>query len=292
MSAVADARAGVDDAGPLGDTGLWVDVRGTGPAVLLLAGLGDPAEAWEFQLDAFSGERTVIAFDNRGVGRSPLPPEGISIASMADDAALVLDQLGLASADVIGFSGGSVVAQELAIRHPERVDSLVLVGTWARPDEYFTRAIWAWRWIAAAAPDARSFLEAFFLWVYTARAHADGFVDAVIDAALDFPFPQSTEAFLAQIDAFTEHDALDRLGAIDAPTLVVTGAEDLICPPRLGSEVATAIPGARFVVMPGEAHQPFQESPDAFNTLVRDFWQQLGGPPTLGTGSQVGDADA
>ena len=266
------AAAVTNFAGPLGDTGLWVDVRGTGPAVLLLAGLGDPAEAWEFQLNAFSGERTVIAFDNRGVGRSALPVDGVSIASMADDAARVLERLGFESADVIGFSGGGVLAQELALRHTERVASLVLVGTWARPDEYLRRTLATWRWMATSAPDVRAFLESFFLWVYTARAHADGFVDAVLDATLEFPFPQSAEGFLAQLDAFTEHDALDRLGAIAVPTLVVAGAEDLICPPRLGAEVAATISGARLVVMPGEAHQPFQESPDAFNALVRDFW--------------------
>lgn len=184
----------VAQAGLLGDTGLWVDVRGTGPAVLLIAGLGDPAEAWEFQLDALAADHTVIAFDNRGVGRSPMPDGALSVPGMADDAALVLDALGLASAHVIGFSGGSVIAQELALRHPARVASMVLVGTWARPDAYFESMAAAWRWIAPAAPDPRSFLEAFFLWVYTADAHATGLVAAMVDAALVFPHPQSGEA--------------------------------------------------------------------------------------------------
>ena len=73
----------------------------------------------------------------------------------------------------------------------------MLVSTWARDDEYFRAMTTAWRWIAAAAPDTRSFLETFFLWVYTAQAHSNGFVAAMIDAALDFPHQQSAEAFIA-----------------------------------------------------------------------------------------------
>ena len=99
-------------------------------------------------------------------------------------------------------------------------------------------------------------------------------VDAIIDEALDFPFPQSPEAFRRQLDAWVPHDTLDRLGAINVPTLVVAGELDIITPPRCGRIVADGIPGAEFVVMPGEAHQPFQERPDAFNALVDEFWRR------------------
>lgn len=80
------------------------------------------------------------------------------------------------------------------------------------------------------------------------------------------------EAFHRQLDAFLAHDALDQLAAIDVPTLVVAGGLDLICPPRLGRTVADAISGARFELLPDEAHQSFQESSDRFHDLVRRFW--------------------
>jgi pimeloyl-ACP methyl ester carboxylesterase len=102
----------------LGDTGLWVDDRGDGHPVLLIAGLGDPAEAWELQLESLSDHYRTIAFDNRGVGRSPLPETALTVPSMADDAAAVLDGLRIDRAHVAGFSGGSLIAQELALRHP------------------------------------------------------------------------------------------------------------------------------------------------------------------------------
>jgi pimeloyl-ACP methyl ester carboxylesterase len=260
---------------PAGDVALWVDQRGDGPDVLLLAGLSDPVEAWTFQLEGLSDRYRLTAFDNRGAGRSPMVPDGFTVVDMADDAAEVLRSLGIESAHVMGFSGGSANAQELALRHPELVRSLVLVSTWARPDRYFRAALDAWRWLAEAAPSERAMLEAFFLWIYTPRAHADGTVEAIIEEALAFEHPQAPEGFLRQLDAWAPHDTLDRLGSIDVPTLVVAGGQDRIAGPALNREVADAIGGAELVVLPDEAHQPFQERPDAFNTMVADFWRRV-----------------
>jgi pimeloyl-ACP methyl ester carboxylesterase len=258
-----------------GDVELWVDQRGEGPDVLLIAGLGDPAEAWEYQLDGLSDRYRVTAFDNRGVGRTALTDGELSVPTMADDAAALLRALEIPSAHVLGFSGGSAIAQELALRHPELVRSMVLVGTFAEPDAMFATMTGFWHWLVEAAPSERAMLEAFYLWVYTPRAHEDGTVDALIEAALAFPHQQSTEAFQRQVAAFGAHSALDRLGAVTAPTLVLSGELDIAAPPRLGRRVADAIPGAQFELMPGEAHQPFQEVPELFNARVEAFWKSV-----------------
>ncbi len=94
-------------------TEFWVERRGEGPDVLLIAGLTDPAEAWQFQLDGLSDDRRITAYDNRGTGRTPLPDEPMTVAGMAD-AASILEALGVPEAHVMGFSGGSAIAQELA----------------------------------------------------------------------------------------------------------------------------------------------------------------------------------
>jgi len=250
--------------------------RGSGPDVLLLAGLGDPLEVWQAQLDGLSDRYRLTAIDNRGVGRTPLPDAPLTVAGMADDAAAALAALGVERAHVAGFSGGSAIAQELALRHPGLVDSLVLMSTWGRADAYFSSMLASWRRMVATATDDRSMLEAFYLWIYTRRAHEDGTAAAFIDEALAFPHPQPAEAFIAQVDAFAAHDALDRLGAIVVPTLVMAGGHDLATPPALGRAVADRIPGALFEVIEGEAHQPFQEVPDRWNHRVDAFWREVG----------------
>ena len=97
----------------------------------------------------------------------------------------------------------------------------------------------------------------------------------LIDEALEFPYPTSMETMQRTIDVYLAHQDVDRLAEIRVPTLVLTGELDLICPPRHGRVVADGIPGARFEVLAGEAHQPFQESPEAFNRRVDAFWQQV-----------------
>ena len=89
------------------------------------------------------------------------------------------------------------------------------------------------------------------------------------------PNQQSVEAFQAQIDVCLGHDTADRLSQIAAPTLVLSGELDVILPPRFGRDVAQAIPGSQFEVLPGEAHQPFQEVPDEFNASVDAFWREV-----------------
>ena len=171
---------------------------------------------------------------------------------------------------------GSAIAQELALRHPELVRSLVLISTYARPDALWRSQLNFWRWLAEVAPSERAFFEAFFTWVfYTPRAHADGTVRQIVEETLAFPHKQPLEAFQAQVEVCIEHDTEDRLPQITAPTLVLSGELDVILPPRFGRSVAAGIPNARFDVMPGEAHQPFQEVPEEFDASVEAFWREV-----------------
>jgi pimeloyl-ACP methyl ester carboxylesterase len=258
-----------------GELELWVERRGDGPDVLLIGGLGDPAEAWQAQLDGLADRYRLTAYDNRGTGRTPLPDGPLSIEAMADDAAALLRALDVPAAHVAAFSMGSSIAQELALRHPELVRSLVLVSTWARPDAYWRALVGSWRWMAQEAPSERAFLEAFLLWMYTARAHADGTVAQIIEEMLAFPHKTCLTVIQRTIDALAAHETADRLHQITAPTLVLAGGQDICTPPRYGRIVADGIPGARFEVLPEEAHQPFQEVPDQFNARVDAFWREV-----------------
>jgi pimeloyl-ACP methyl ester carboxylesterase len=258
-----------------GSVDLWVERRGQGPDVLIIAGLGDPVEAWQFQLDGLQDRYRVTAFDSPGVGRSPMLQEPFTVADMADHVAGLLRALAVPTAHVVSQSGGSAIAQELALRHGELVRSLVLVGTWARPDAYLRSTLSFFRWLPEVVPSERAFLEAFFLWVYTPRAHANGLVEQVIQGAIAFPHKMSTEALQRWLDTFIAHDTADRLSEISAPTLVLAGGLDRAAAPYLGRVVANGIPGARFEVLPEEGHRPFVEAADEFNARVDVFWREV-----------------
>jgi pimeloyl-ACP methyl ester carboxylesterase len=258
-----------------GDLDIWAEQVGQGPDVLLIGGAGDTVESWQFQLDSLADRYRLTAFDNRGAGRTAMPGGSVSVETMADDAAQVLQALEIPSAHVAGFSGGSIVAQELALRHPELVRSLVLQSTWPVMDPYLRSWLLFVRWLVQFAPSERTFLEGFFLDIYTARAHNDGTVAQFIQEVLAFPHKQTTQDLQAYLDAFLDHDTTDRLPQITAPTLVLAGGRDSTARPPLGRAVAELIPNARFQVMEQEAHQPFQEVPDEWNARVDAFWRQL-----------------
>ena len=254
---------------------IYVEQAGDGPDVLLIGGLGDTVESWQFQLDGLADRYHLTAFDNRGAGRTPMPEGPLTVETMADDAAALLRALDIPRAHVAGFSGGSIIAQELALRHPKLVRSLVLQSTWPTPDPYLHKWGQFVRWLIEAAPSERAFLEGFFLDIYTARAHNDGSVDQIIEEALAFPHKQSTEDLQRSLDAFLDHDTSDRLSRIAAPTLVLAGGFDPISRPELCRAVAELIPGAEFELMKDESHQPFQEVPDEWNARVDAFWREL-----------------
>jgi 3-oxoadipate enol-lactonase len=262
----------------VGGIDIWTDQVGQGPDVLLMGGLGDTVESWQFQLDGLADRYRLIAFDNRGAGRTAMPEGPVSVEVMADDAAAVLRAFDVPSAHVAGFSGGSIVAQELALRHPELVRSLVLQSTWPVMDAYLRSWLLFVRWLVEVAPSERAFLEGFYLDIYTPRAHNDRTVEQFIEEVLAFPHKQTTEDLHRYIDAFVDHDTTNRLPEIAAPTLVLAGGRDTTARPPLGRAVAERIPGARFEVMEEEAHQPFQEVPDEWNARVDAFWRDIEAP--------------
>jgi pimeloyl-ACP methyl ester carboxylesterase len=183
-----------------------------------------------------------------------------------------MDALGLDRAHVVGVSMGGMIAQELALAHPERVRSLHLGCTLARPDAYLRALVAAWRDVRAGLPREAA-VRTMMLWLFAPGTYADRpeFVEMLVQATLAHPFPQTLTGFLRQTDAVLAHDALDRLRDLRVPVLVSIGEEDILVPPRFSRQLAAAIPGAALRSLAGAGHAYFWERADAFNALVLEF---------------------
>ena len=178
-----------------------------------------------------------------------MPDEPATVEAMADDAAAVLRALEIPSAHVAGFSGGSIIAQELALGHPELVRSLVLAEQLAG-DGLLPPLVAVVRSLAGRGSPERARLPRGVLPGHLHGAGAQrGMVDQIIEEVLAFPHKQSTEDLQAFLDAFLDHDTTDRLPEIAAPTLVIAGGRDPTSRPELCRTVADLIPDAQFEVM-------------------------------------------
>jgi pimeloyl-ACP methyl ester carboxylesterase len=233
---------------------------------------------------AFAERYRTIVFDNRGVGRSSKPAGPYSIAQMADDTAALLDAIGVERAHVVSVSMGGMIAQELALRHPQRVRSLVLGCTYARPDaaieaqlteslQFFgaTRGADGQIEVDLDKLDPMAFIGRLLPLTFTPQFIMTELpkLMEMFGGALQYGFDMN--AILAQVAATQAHDTHDRLDAVRAPTLVFTGDSDLLIPPTNSDVLAARIPGAQLVKLPGGSHGFNFETPDAFNRQVLDF---------------------
>jgi len=242
------------------------------PPVLLVMGWGGDHTGWALQLAALVATHRAIALDNRGAGQSGAPDEPYTIPQMADDAVGLLDALGVSAAHVCGASMGGMIAQEIALRHPDRVLSLQLHCTLARPDAYGSLLVESLLRVRARE-DREEWARALLPWVIS-RATAAGrpdFVKLMLQRTLDNPYPTSHVGLRRQAEAIGAHDTLDRLGTIKTPTLITVGEDDILVPPAFSREIHARIPGAELVTIPGAGHVHFLEQPDAFNAAMLGF---------------------
>jgi 3-oxoadipate enol-lactonase len=263
---------------------LYYEEHGSGDPLLLIMGLAADSTAWMFQVPDFAKRYRTIVFDNRGVGRSSKPSGPYTIHQMADDAAALLETLGIRRAHVVGVSMGGMISQELALRHPARVRGLVLACTYPEPDAEAERqrafSIARFGGQVTAAGETRIDVSAIdplmLLQHLLPRVFNQSFIDRelpkllqIFGGALQWGF--SMEAILGQVEAVMGHRATDRLHQIAAPTLVITGDADLLVSPANSDILARTIPGAKLVKVPGGSHGFNFETPDVFNREVLDF---------------------
>lgn len=253
---------------------LYYEERGSGDPLLLIMGITAPGSAWEKHVADWEKHFRCILVDNRGVGKSGKPPGPYSSAQMADDCAGLLDHLGLEETRVVGCSMGSTIAQQLALRHPEKILSMVLMCPWARCDRA-AKAIFQHMVDCKARLRPEEFSLYIQLLIYSKKSWDDGQMHASLlqdrqNAALDAN-PQPLLGLEGQAAACTVHDVLSELGQIKIPALVIDGEEDVFTPSWMALEVAQAIPRAELYLYKNSGHAFHWENLEDFNPRVRNW---------------------
>lgn len=260
----------------ISDVTIHYNVSGEGEPLLLIMGYGMPGEAWLGSLP-FLHEFRALYYDNRGTGRSDKPAGPYTIVQMAEDAAGLLDQVGFERSHVYGVSMGGMIAQELALRHPGKVRSLVLGCTTCGgersrlPDEAVVMAlIETIKSMGRMPPEAWVDRQLPLIFPPEFIAANPGVRDLLVMAVQAMPPtpPETADAAMAGIFGWTTYD---RLPEIQAPTLIVHGDRDILIPVENAYILADRIPGARLHVIHGAGHGYPAQDPAGAHQVITEF---------------------
>jgi 3-oxoadipate enol-lactonase len=241
-----------------------------GPALVLVAGLGDDHRSWEPVLPALESRYRCVTFDNRGIGGSPVTPGPYAIAELAADTHELVTELGLGPCTAIGSSMGGAICQWWALAYPADVSRLVLSNTWGRSDVFLRVLFEHWIALAEGADNENStrlLMDSLMLFSLSA-----GYLAGSPQTVREFrtgPVP-NLQGFAAAAAACLGHNALIRLDGLSQPTLVIAGQHDVLTRPELSAELAGAIPQADLLVLEA-GHMTFWEAPAAWSDAVRNW---------------------
>ncbi len=255
---------------------IYFEEFGKGEPLVLIMGLGADGSKWDENIKEYQQTFRCIRIDNRGSGYSDKPKEeAYTTMDMAQDTLGVMDALNLERVHISGISMGGAIAQELAIMVPDRIASLTLVSTFARARAHLKRANSVQAEIYGRVPP-ETFIRLSQLLIYSDTYHERSLEDLVrrekIDLACTSPMPQY--AFRAQCQACINHDALERLGRIIAPTLIVAGEKDFLTPPYYSEELAQRIGNSQLHVIRDAGHTHHWEKLEEFNDITLRFMRK------------------
>ena len=253
---------------------IYWDELGSGEPLLLICGLGTTSDLWHRSRPLFANRFRTIVLDNRGVGRSDVPAGVYSIASMAADAVAVLDAAQAETAHILGVSLGGMIAQELVLRYPQRVRSLILGCTTAgepigphavHPDPGVLLAL------MREGMSVEESNELFRPLLYAAQTPSER-IEA--DMTIRMRWPPTAQGYMGQLQGLSGWDAYSRLGEIRAPTLVIHGESDRLIPCANARILTERIARAQLALIPEAGHVFWTDQPDLVHERILDF---LGG---------------
>jgi pimeloyl-ACP methyl ester carboxylesterase len=238
--------------------------------LLLIMGLGATLEWWHRLIPVLAPRYRTLVYDNRGVGRSDVPPGPYSIPQMAEDALAVMDAAGLTSTHVFGASMGGMIAQELALRHPSRVRSLIL-GCTACGGEHVVPAS---REVGIALGARKTMSREQAMWTMAPYIFDAGTPRERVaeDIAVRLRANVTNDGYFAQLAAIRAWEGThDRLAGLTMPVLVIHGETDQLVPVDNGRIIARAIPQARLITIPHASHIFFTDQLDTAGPAVLEF---------------------
>jgi len=231
-------------------------------------GLGYTSVMWHRTRPVLAQKYRTIAFDNRGVGRSDVPPGPYSIAIMASDAAAVLDAAGVARAHVFGVSMGGMIAQEFALQYPARTRSLILGCTAAGGPSAVRAESKVADVLMARGMTLEQAREAILPYIYDVATPPEKIEE---DVSLRRNWLPSLEGYMAQLLGILAWESYSRIAQITAPTLVIHGKSDALVPPGNGELIAKRIPGAKLVLLEQASHLFLTDQTEKAHQEILEF---------------------
>jgi 3-oxoadipate enol-lactonase len=251
---------------------IYWEEHGEGEPLVLIMGLASTIDMWHRTKPRMATHYRTILIENRGVGRSDVPPPPYTIATMASDVAAVMDAATIDKARVFGISMGGMIAQEFALNYPERVRSLILGCT-----------NFGGRNLQPAAPKVLIVLKArgsmtpeeaaYAMAPHTYDANTpEERVKEDLKIRLEwFPTP---EGYFGQLGAILSWESRDRLAQIKVPTLVIHGETDELVPPENGRMIANLIPNAKLLMLPNTSHIFMTDQPEISHREILNFFKE------------------
>jgi 3-oxoadipate enol-lactonase len=251
---------------------IYWEEHGEGEPLVLIMGLASTIDMWHRTKPVMAKHYRTILVENRGVGRSDVPPPPYTITTMASDVAAVMDAARIDKARVFGISMGGMIAQEFALNYPERVRSLILGCT-----------NFGGRNLQPAAPKVLDVLKArgsmtpeeaacaMAPYTYDASTPEERVEEDLKIRLQWFPTP---EGYFGQLGAILSWESRDRLSQINVPTLVIHGETDELVPPENGRLIANLIPNAKLLMLPNTSHIFMTDQPEISHREILNFFKE------------------
>jgi pimeloyl-ACP methyl ester carboxylesterase len=254
------------------------DQQGTGEPLVLLPYLAADHACYAFQVAEYAKHFTCIALDLRGTGETDKPEGAYTTEILADDVAAFMQAAGIRKAHVAGLSLGAAIGMWVAVKYPDKVESLSLHSAWPKTDAFIQTIVEGWQVMARALTVPEMTVRAIFPWCFTPELYATrpDYIESLAGFVRSRPM-QSVADFIHQSNAVIAHDVEAQLGRITAPTLITFGRHDLVTSTRFADRLRHGIRNSEVLIFERCAHAALYENVEQFNQDTLAFLERHAG---------------